>query len=511
MAFALPVRFAHVLALGTTLAMLSTCDRSSSGSSAPTTPAADEASNSTTAATKGWHYTVTPDPKLETIHVRMCFAGSPTALFIPGDQSAKEHIRDLRMVDGEPLVVKERGYSLDPVPDDGCVEYTVDLDSLEQGKGTRRTVGRTGNSVMVRPRAWLWRPDILPGGVDVTMRFALPPGMELSVPWPTRGPGAPGTSEATYVLPRTAFYWLSYTVFGDLTIDRFERAGADVELVRLDAPVVCPPEGLRRWVIDAVDTVAMLFEGHFPRDHVQLVVLPVEGDGSGTVYFGMAGRGGGAGVFIFLDDHAKADALPGGWTTVHELLHHGMPFIDEPWMAEGWVSYYTELMRTRQGHRTEQQGWEALVKAFDRGRRRSTDETLARSSETMHSSHAYQRVYWGGAAVALLIDVQMRIESNGARSLDHAMRQLRACCGEASHLWAAEDLLEQLDTWYGRPLFSETAAAVLEQTEFPDIEATLSRLGVSVHDGEVRLDDQAPTAAIRRAMMAPRREPAPSG
>ena len=199
-----------------------------------------------------------------------------------------------------------------------------------------------------------------------------------------------------------------------------------------------------------------------------------------------------------------AERLPGGWTTVHEMLHHGMPFIDEPWMSEGWVTYYTELLRTRAGFRSEEAGWRAMVEGFGRGRR-TRGMTLEEASARMRELHVYQRVYWGGAAVALLVDVQMRLETDGARSLDDAMRELRRCCGDADHQWAARELLEELDAWYGRPLFSETARAVLSERELPDVEAAMERIGVQVVDGEARLDDEHPAAAIRRAIMAPRR------
>ncbi|MCA9655242.1 MAG: hypothetical protein KC501_35335 [Myxococcales bacterium] len=452
----------------------------------------------------GWSYEVTVDPSLDTADVRVCFDGHPPARLIPGVPEALEHARDLHDDEGRPLPRRDEGYGLDAIPDDGCVGYTVDFEGLLASDGAGRMAGKTGNSLMVRPSVWLWRPDRLPAEVTPTLRFSLPEGMEVSVPWPATEPSARGR-DATYCLEPTAFRWLAYAVVGELTVDRFERAGARVELVTLDAPLRCPPEGLRAWVEDAVDTVALLFDGRFPRDRLQVVVLPVEGGGGGTVYFGMAGRGGGPGIYVFLDDEAAAERLPGGWTTVHEMLHHGMPFIDEPWMAEGWVSYYTELMRTRMGHRSEQEGWQALLDAFERGRRRRMDLTLAQTSEQMHETHAYQRVYWGGASVAFLADVQMRLETKGERGLDDAMQELRRCCGDAPQMWKAQALLERLDAWYGRPLFSETARAVLSDRELPDVEAAMERIGVQVVDGEARLDDEHPAAAIRRAIMAPRR------
>jgi hypothetical protein len=478
------------------------------------------------AALRGWHYEVTVDEAIERADVRVCFEGRPPRGLVPGAAAAAPHARDFRRADGEhdqaaqrsdALPRRDDAYVLVSLEDDACLEYAVDLTSLETDEDTQRMVGRTGRSMLTRPFAWLWRPDAPPVGADVTVRFALPESMGVSTPWPTR-PHAPRTDlggrsmrghlqwSPAYVLDPTAFEWLSFVAIGEITVDRFERAGTEIELVTLDAPVACPPAGLRQWVEDAVDTVALLFGGRFPRERLQLVVTPVEGGGGGTVYFGMAARGGGAGVLIFLDEGALAEALPGGWTTVHELLHHGMPFIEEPWMAEGWVSYYTELVRTRAGHRSESEGWKALREAFERGRATDVGLSLARTSEQMHQTHAYQRVYWGGAAIAFFVDVEMRLETAGARGLDDAMQELRRCCGDAEHQWKARALLEHLDGWYGRPLFTSTAEAVLEANGFPDVEAALARLGVTVGiAGEIRLDDEHPAAEIRRAIMSPLR------
>lgn len=461
------------------------------------------------AALRGWHYQLTLDPSLARADVRLCFEGRPPPLLVPGTAAAAPHAHDVRRLDGEPLPRQGSGHALATLGDDACLEYAVDLPALERDDDTDRLVGRTGDSLLVRPGAWLWQPDPRPASADVTVRFSLPEGMEVSVPWPAREGEPRGTDRTTYVLDATAFEWLGHVVLGDVTVDRFERAGTEVELVTLDAELACPPEGLRAWAVDAIDTVALLYDGRFPRDRLQLVVIPVEGGGGGTVYFGLAGRGGGAGVMVFLDDHAQAEALPGGWTTVHELLHHGMPFVREAWMAEGWVSYYTEIMRTRAGHRSEREGWQALLEAFERGRRGGAGMTLAQTSEKMHETHAYQRVYWGGAAVALLADVELRLRTHGAVGLDDAIKELRRCCGDAEHTWSAQALLEHLDAWHGRPLFTEIAQQVLHQDGFPDVEAAMARLGVrTTPGGEVRLDDDHPAAAFRRAIMAPRPSPA---
>lgn len=451
-------------------------------------------------ATAGWDYTVTVPSDLSRLGVRVCFSGSPPAAIVPGAPEAAAFIGDVRTAEGERLRAKDGAWSLDALGPSRCVDYDVDLVALtDDARG--RTARRIGDSVLVRTSHWLLRPSRLPRSPSATARFVLPRGAHVSVPWPT----VDGDPER-YALDTTAFRWLGYTLLGRLDVDPFEHAGTAFSIARFDAPMSLSSDELRRWITDATDSVAMLYGGSFPRARMQVVVVPVEGRGGGNVYFGMAARGGGPAIYVLMDEHADGD-ITGGWTTVHEMLHHGMPFVNEAWMAEGWVSYYTELTRTWMGHRDEAGGWLALRDAFDRGRRGSRLLTLGETSARMHDTFAYQRVYWGGAAIAFLLDVQMRTETHGEKTFEDAMRELRSCCGDATHKWSAKALLEKLDAWYGRPIFTETAERHLRRREFPPVDDAFAALGITFDGDRVVLDDQHPAAVHRRALMAPRRSP----
>ncbi len=122
----------------------------------------------------------------------------------------------------------------------------------------------------------------------------------------------------------------------------------------------------------------------------------------------------------------------------------------------------------------------------------------------MHKTFAYQRVYWGGAAIGFATDVALRLESKGGKSLDDAIVELRRCCGGANHKWSASELLEKLDAWHGSTLFTQTAQASLAARGFPDVDTVFETLGVTFVDGRAVLDDAHPNAAIRRSIMAPR-------
>jgi hypothetical protein len=443
-----------------------------------------------------WTYTASLGANAADIAVRLCFAGEPAAALRPVVPEALEHVAEIAIEGRDGVIRASDGVVplVDMRPNE-CVRWRVDLDAIAETERNRDAT-RLGDSVLVRQSMWLLWPSDAPKDAAPIITLELPDGVDASVPWRPLP-----NQERTYVLEPTAARWLGYNAFGRVHAQQFDYRGARIEIARLDEPITCGTDCLRAWIIDALDGAATLY-GDYPRDRLQIIVVPVGGRGGGGVHFGAAARGGGPGVYLVLDANAKLGDIVGGWTTVHELLHHGMPFVKDPWMSEGFVSYYTEITRTRQGHRTEKAGWRELWDAFERGRSRGRAMTLDATSRNMHETHAYQRVYWGGAAIAFDIDVTMRLDSGGKRSFDDAMKHLRACCGDATSMYDAKVLLEELDRWYGKPIFTRIANEHLQTSEFPDIASIYARLGMR-HDGvAIEMDDRHPAAAQRAAIMA---------
>ncbi|HEY8377324.1 MAG TPA: hypothetical protein VIK91_12600, partial [Nannocystis sp.] len=354
---------------------------------------------------------------------------------------------------------------------------------------------------------------------EIALEFALGRAVAASVPWEPRGVGR-------YRLPITALTWASQVVFGALEKQTVTAAGATFDVTILDGPRKLGEAGVERWLETAADTVAGLY-GRFPTERMQVVVLPFPG-GGGPVYFGVALRGGGPSVRLLVSSEAPDYAFPGEWVAIHEFLHHGMPFVEktEAWLSEGLVTYYTEVLRTRRGFRSEQAGWQALHDGFARGRRDGCGQALADASRDMHETHSYQRVYWSGAALALLADVALRTGSEPARagddggggaapepgagpsgsgqarSLDAAMRHLLDCCAKRPRIWSAAEVLAELDRWAGRRLFSELAGLWLGRADFPEVAPVYRKLGLDVIDGVVTIRQSAPAADVRRAIFA---------
>jgi hypothetical protein len=63
------------------------------------------------------------------------------------------------------------------------------------------------------------------------------------------------------------------------------------------------------------------------------------------------------------------------------------------------------------------------------------------------------------------------------------------------------DLLAAVDRWLGAPVCAAEARRHLDAASFPDLRDLYARLGVRVEGGRVRLDEDAPEAGLRRAIV----------
>jgi predicted metalloprotease with PDZ domain len=121
----------------------------------------------------------------------------------------------------------------------------------------------------------------------------------------------------------------------------------------------------------------------------------------------------------------------------------------------------------------------------------------------MYVTGAFQRVYWVGVALALMADVELRRGSDNAISLDHVVLGLQACCAQQSRTWSSTEMLAQMDTLAGRPVFTELAQRHLDQADFPDVAATFAELGISIGADDAVLDPASTLAGVRTGIMAP--------
>jgi predicted metalloprotease with PDZ domain len=191
---------------------------------------------------------------------------------------------------------------------------------------------------------------------------------------------------------------------------------------------------------------------------------------------------------------------------VHELSHLMHPYLGDrgAWLAEGLATYYQNVLRARAGLLTPAQAWDRLYEGFQRGAKDGGDDALEDIARNMHRTHAYQRVYWAGAAYWLTVDRDLRRASGGAMNLETALSKFRDCCLPAYRQWKPEDFVARLDELAGVTTFSTRYREFAQMRRFPDWQEVFADLGIRDGGAHLAFDAGAKDAAIREAIMAPR-------
>jgi predicted metalloprotease with PDZ domain len=217
-------------------------------------------------------------------------------------------------------------------------------------------------------------------------------------------------------------------------------------------------------------------------------------------------RGGGDAVHLYIDQTQPQAAFLDDWVLIHELSHLLHPYMegDGRWLYEGIASCYQNILPARAGWRTEQDTWSRLHAGFRRGQKGTRPgQTLIQASRDMLRERAFMRVYWSGAAIVLLADLELRQASGGAQSLDWALAELRRREGPFDRGWSPRGLIAGLDRVTGRQVFAQLAERWLDSDRFPDLESAYRALGLeTTSDTEVRLrPNDLQAANLRRLLL----------
>lgn len=439
-------------------------------------------------------YQLAVDPGLTTASVRVCFDGAPPQRLEAISDGAGDFLLGARGATGLPIPIRGGELDLSRAAPGSCVRYGVDLGAAS----ATRFAMRRDDDLVHSHTAWLLRPSPMPEA-PIRLEFELPAGLRASTPWPPVG------VSGAVLLPPSAFRRPATVAFGRFEVDVLEIGAARLEVAVVAGRLDVGREGVARWLERAGGAVAQL-HGAFPRERVQVVVVPV-GPGGGGVAFGLVRRGGGPSVMLLVHENATEQELEESWVAVHELSHLAMPLFQrrDTWLSEGFASYYQEVLRARAGLQTPLEAWRRLDGGFDRGRFGTAGrQTLRDASADMRNSGAYHRVYWSGAA--FMLEADMRLRAAGA-SLDEAVAANTEAFIERTGAWRGEGLTERLDRVPGRSLTRRLYESYARLRRFPDVERLYAQLGlVRGDDGRLELDPYADAAkvALRDAIMAPR-------
>ena len=217
--------------------------------------------------------------------------------------------------------------------------------------------------------------------------------------------------------------------------------------------------------------------GRFPLPHVRVRVVPERrglSGGDSPVSFGRVTRNGGEMIELFVNLDRPIEDFYADWTATHEFSHLLLPRISykQRWISEGFASYYQNVLMARNDSYTTDQALKKLSEGFARGRA-SRPELSPNQAAREGVSKARYKIYWSGAAIALLADVELRQRSGGRESLDVVLGRFQECCLPSRRRWSGTELFTKFDSLIDEPVFMPLYRRYADTKGFPEIERTL--------------------------------------
>ncbi|MCA9641532.1 MAG: hypothetical protein KC492_12590 [Myxococcales bacterium] len=304
----------------------------------------------------------------------------------------------------------------------------------------------------------------------------------------------------------------TYSAFGDLKVDTLEfpppiscggarQAGCEhgtlevVSLPRLEQSPEAHREYLA-WVQRSASSVSKFWQG-FPVPHAALFLIPVRN--RDDVIFGKVLPASAPAIALLVGEEATQAELDDDWILVHELFHLGVPSFsgEGKWFDEGLATYYEPVIRARVGNKSEQEVWNEFAHQMWKG-------LDAMRSTGLEGTQDYDAVYWGGALVCLLADIEARRQSAGRFGLEDGLREVLRQGGQASDVWALSDVVKVVDRHLGAPILKRLNARYATRGSAVDLRRLLRDLGVSRSRSGIALID-APDAQLRQWLVYPER------
>jgi M61 glycyl aminopeptidase len=441
------------------------------------------------------HYTVTASDRLEFFAVHACFTGQ-----LPTTLTLNHGLVPTRVTGLKALTRDVDVFRFTPERVTGqCADYIVDLSDLRGDP--HADVMRLPDAILLDP-SWLLA---LPAGktrlmLDVEMR--LPAGFSVGVP-----------ALVTTQSPHTARFQIAtraWTRGGRLAIGEVSRHSLRLGTTSLAIDIVGKqtPAAQQRYVawIDQTSKALAGLYGRLPIPWVQVMIIP-QPPGPEVVPWGEVTRLGADSVVLFVDQSRALDALTMDWVAIHEFSHLLHPFLQrrDSWLTEGLASYYQNVLRAQAGTVTPSDAWRALAAGFARGRRQTDGRTsLAAATEQMLDRRLFMRVYWSGAALALLADVELRQRTQQRMSLARVLAEFASCCLPAAEPWTARAVLREFDKIAGLAVFERLVDQYLETTEFPSLASAYVALGIIEHRGKLNFSTHPAARRLRESIMGDR-------
>jgi hypothetical protein len=423
------------------------------------------------------------------LEVDVTCMGREVAAFVASERASLPNLSDVRDAKGNELERDKNVFRLNAPSTNATLHYRLDLEALAEREKAMDVALRQGRTLIAPGSTWLLRPEPSYDDLPVRVNVEVPPGESFTT--------GIRHSKDHYSLLAHEISVSTYGVFGKFVSKRVQLPGrpkAGLEIVLADGRVDSTEATLFQWVEDSAREVGKFWKG-FPVPQTLVILLPVPGRQG--VVFGKVLPESAPGVIVMVGENSQRDRLYGDWVLVHELFHLGVPSFNREgkWFDEGLATYYEPLIRARAGWRSEEDVWREFANDMRQGLRAMNRTGLENPAD-------YPDIYWGGAVFCLLADLELRKRSNGKQGLEDGLLGVLAAGGNASEVWPLQKTLSLADKTVGGNAIGSLARSHAKQGKPIDFEGVLRELGVlRKEDGGVTLSNDAPLAAIRKALI----------
>jgi hypothetical protein len=386
-----------------------------------------------------------------------------------------------------------KGELTTPEPLAAELVYSVNLDLVATQFDRFDVAARFGKSLVAGASSFLFTPEPHADGVPVSVTVDETPGFATGLRRGTDG----------YVIESHELRVATYTTFGARDVRKLDTPGSSLRMALLDGPLALGAERMARWVEIAFGAVKAFYE-QAPDSEVLVVIAPLPKQRG--VKFGRLLPESAPGIVLLVGETTTERDLAEDWMLTHELFHVGTPSYGAKsgWFDEGLATYFEPLIRARAGLHREQAVWEEFASEMPRGLHALTKIGLAKGESR-------DDIYWGGGLFCLLADVEARRRTDGKKGLEDGLRAVLRAGGNSSVVWALDETLRAMDQGISLPVLGELARRHVDAGASVDFDGLLRELGVVVTKpgrgarpgsrATVRLDDSAPLAAVRRAIV----------
>jgi len=419
------------------------------------------------------------------LDVEMACKGRALPAFASAEPRSVSHISRVTDERGNTLRRAGQRFVFEEPRTDARVRYRVDVTAIAREAESFDVALESGQSVVAPVSTWLMHPDPLTTDIPVTVDVHAPAQMKFETGLVRQG--------RSYTIEAHEIPVGTYAVFGKFDSERLRVDEATIDVAFADGRLDLDHATVSEWITASSRAVGTFWR-KFPVPHVLVTVIPIPGRHG--VLFGKVLPESAPGIVVLLGEHVTRERLYDDWILVHELFHLGVPSFsgEGKWFDEGLATYFEPIIRARAGFRSEESVWQEFRRAMPLG-------LEAVSKKGLEQAEDFGEVYWGGALLVLLADVEIRRATGGTRGLEDGLITVLDAGGHASEVWPLDKTLALSDEGCGVHALEPLARKHARSAERVDLDALWKQLGVEGDAKHVRLNPSAPLAGVRQAIL----------